>query len=165
MGRWADVEASEPDFAAAVRQRFDANKHKLLATLRADGSPRISGIETTWRGGDLWLGMMPGSRKLADLRRDPRLELHTSSEEADEADPGSWSGDAKVTGRAIEELDATRRGQILADSATGGFEPSEVPLFRVDIESVVRLTIGTPADHMLVELWRLGQPLQRTKRA
>ena len=39
------METADPAFAARVRARFDAHKHKTIATLRADGSPRISGIE------------------------------------------------------------------------------------------------------------------------
>ena len=45
MASWRDVEASAPEFAQAVRALFDAYRHKTLATLRKDGSPRISGIE------------------------------------------------------------------------------------------------------------------------
>ena len=60
-----------------MRARFDAHRHKILGTLRADGSPRLSGIETTFKDGELWLGMMPGSRKVQDLQRDPRLALHS----------------------------------------------------------------------------------------
>ena len=32
-----------PELALAVQRSFDAHIHKTLATLRADGSPRISG--------------------------------------------------------------------------------------------------------------------------
>ena len=45
MATWAAFEADQPTLAATVRDRFDARKHKTMATLRADGSPRISGIE------------------------------------------------------------------------------------------------------------------------
>jgi len=46
MVSWSEVEKAEPEFAARVRQSFESRKHKTIATLRADGSPRISGIET-----------------------------------------------------------------------------------------------------------------------
>ena len=59
--------------ATAVQAVFDAHKHKTMATLRADGSPRISGTEAPIREGEVWLGAMPGSRKVADLLRDPRV--------------------------------------------------------------------------------------------
>ena len=97
MARWERIEAEEPEFAARARERFDAGVHKTIATLRADGSPRISGIEASFLAGDLWFGSMPGARKAADLIRDPRFALHSASE-----DPPGWSGDAKLSGRAIE---------------------------------------------------------------
>ena len=60
MTRWIDLEQAEPEFAARVKARFTAHKHSTLATLRRDGSPRISGIETAFVDGDLIIGSMPG---------------------------------------------------------------------------------------------------------
>ncbi|HEY1567756.1 MAG TPA: hypothetical protein VGF68_12095 [Solirubrobacteraceae bacterium] len=48
MTAWRDVEVAEPEFAARVRALFDAHRHKTIATVRADGSPRISGIEAAF---------------------------------------------------------------------------------------------------------------------
>jgi hypothetical protein len=45
MTSFADLEAAEPELAGRVRAAFDAHGHEVLATLRADGSPRVSGIE------------------------------------------------------------------------------------------------------------------------
>ena len=58
MASWNDVSVVAPGFAVAVRVILDANKHKTLATLRKDGSPRISGIEVDFVDGELWLGAM-----------------------------------------------------------------------------------------------------------
>ncbi|MBW3601382.1 MAG: pyridoxamine 5-phosphate oxidase, partial [Actinobacteria bacterium] len=63
MGTWGEVTAAVPAFAEAVRARFDAHRHKVLATLRRDGAPRISGVEAAFADDDLWMGMMHGSRK------------------------------------------------------------------------------------------------------
>src|SRR6478609_7067060 len=76
MAAWKDVEQAEPEFAARVRRLFDAGRHKTIATLRADGSPRISGIECEFADGQLRFGSMANARKGADLRRDPRFALH-----------------------------------------------------------------------------------------
>jgi hypothetical protein len=48
MTRWQDFEQAAPEFAYRVRALFDARRHKTMATVRADGSPRISGIETVF---------------------------------------------------------------------------------------------------------------------
>jgi len=53
MAAWKDLEQAEPEFAARVRRLFDGGKHKTIATLRADGSPRISGIECEFADGEL----------------------------------------------------------------------------------------------------------------
>ena len=100
MATWSEIESAAPELAGRARAAFDAHKHKVLATLRRDGSPRISGIEATITDGELWLGMMPGSRKALDLRRDPRLALHSASDDPPD-DPTAWTGDAKLSGRAV----------------------------------------------------------------
>ena len=100
MAQFCDVEAEEPEFAARVRAAFDAHRHKFLGTLRADGSPRISGLEMAFVAGEPWLAGMPDSVKFADLRRDPRFALHSGSSE-----PDVWEGDAKLSGRAAEVTD------------------------------------------------------------
>jgi len=100
MVAWHEIEADAPEFAARVRALFQARKHKTMATLRADGSPRISGIETEIEK-QVTFGSMAGSRKLADLQRDPRLALHSPSVDPPEDDPGAWVGEAKISGRAV----------------------------------------------------------------
>ena len=61
MASFAEVESAEPAFAARVRATFDAHAHKVLATLRRDGSPRLSGIEMQFVAGEPWLAGLPGS--------------------------------------------------------------------------------------------------------
>ena len=101
MATWNDVEREEPAFATRVRALFDARKHKTIATLRADGSPRISGIEVEFTDGELTFGSMPAARKGADLVRDPRFALHGPTVDPPEDNPSGWPGEAKVAGRAV----------------------------------------------------------------
>ena len=163
MARWADLEQDEPAFAERVEARFGAQKHKLIATLRADGSPRLSGIELTFRDGDVWLGMMPGSLKGRDLRRDPRLALHTSSPDPDDDDPASWIGDAKIDGRAVEVTVAGEIARFV--DAQEQMPPGSFDLFRVEIERVGTVRVGDPPDHLDLESWTPGRGLRRTSRA
>jgi hypothetical protein len=100
MVAWREIETDAPEFAARVRTLFQARKHKTMATVRADGSPRISGIETGI-GDEVTFGSMADSRKLADLQRDPRLALHSPAVDPPEGDPGSWVGEAKIAGTAV----------------------------------------------------------------
>ena len=93
MATWNTFATEAPALAATVRTRLDAHVHKTLATVRGDGSPRISGTETELAEGDLWIGSMWQARKALDLRRDPRFALHSGSD-----DPPGWEGDAKLAG-------------------------------------------------------------------
>lgn len=146
MSSWAEIAAAEPDFATKVRSIFDAHKHKTMATLRRDGSPRISGIEMEFSDGEVFLGMMPASVKFADLQRDPRVALHSASEDPPTEDPASWTGDAKIAGRAIE------------------VHEEKFKKFRIDISEVVLIRVGRPADHLVVESWHPGRGLIRRER-
>ena len=162
MATWNEVTKAAPDLAAAVQERFDAHIHKTLATLRADGSPRISGIEASFRDGGLWLGMMPDSRKARDLQRDPRFALHSAT-----VDPKMADGDAKLAGRTVEVID-----QATIDWFAGqeGEEKGEAPpepfhLFRVDVEEIVLTTLGgDPPDHLVIETWRERRGVSRVER-
>src|SRR3954453_11152912 len=100
MTAWHDIEQAVPAFAQRVRALFDAHRHKTIATLRADGSPRISGIEASFVGGELTFGSMPQARKGADLRRDPRFALHSATVDPVEGSEALWPGEAKIAGRA-----------------------------------------------------------------
>jgi hypothetical protein len=158
MARWEDVATDAPEFAEAVRTLLDAGVHKTLATLRADGSPRISGTEASFVDGDLWFGSMWQSRKALDLQRDPRFALHSAS-----ADPPEWPGDAKLSGRVEEIADPARFEALRA--ARGGEAPSGPwHLFRADIAEVALVRLGDPPDHLVVESWREGRGLRRQER-
>ncbi|MCO5318512.1 MAG: pyridoxamine 5'-phosphate oxidase family protein [Microthrixaceae bacterium] len=76
--RWAELPGDASDLAAAVRERFEAHPHHVLATLHLDGRPRVSGTNVMFGPGTLWIGSMPGALKSLDLRRDPRCALHSA---------------------------------------------------------------------------------------
>jgi Pyridoxamine 5'-phosphate oxidase len=158
MANWEEIEAAAPELAARAKAAFAAHKHKLLATLRRDGSPRISGIEAELADGELWLGMMPGSRKALDLRRDPRLALHSASTDPPE-DPTTWPGDAKLSGRAVEVHDPE-----LLKRFAGADEPDGAHVFRIDITELVHTRVGDPPDHLVIDLWQEGKGRRRMQR-
>jgi hypothetical protein len=150
MANWNDVEREEPAFAARVRALFDARKHKTLATLRADGSPRISGIEVEFTEGELTFGSMPDARKGTDLVRDPRFALHGPTVDPPEGHPADWPGEAKVAGRAVlvGDLEGETPGQ----------------LFRAELDEVVLTRLTDAGDRLLIEVWQPGVPLRRIER-
>ena len=150
MASWRELEEAEPEFAGRVRRLFDAHRHKTIATLRADGSPRISGIEAQFVDGELTFGSMPRSRKGADLLRDPRFALHSASEDPPEGDPAGWSGDAKVAGRAV--LVGELEGEVSGQS------------FRAELDEVVVTGLNDAATLLVIESWRPGRGVTRVER-
>ncbi|MEN3356972.1 MAG: hypothetical protein V7637_954 [Mycobacteriales bacterium] len=160
MVSWADFTAVQPDLAGRVWALLAAHKHKVLATVRADGSPRVSGIEVDRKGDWLWLGSMPGARKARDMQRDPRFALHAGSPDPPD-DPAAWLGDAKLSGRAVEVTDAAEAEAYLAG---GEHPPGPAHVFRLDVSEVVLTRVGDPADHLVIEFWREGADLRRITR-
>jgi hypothetical protein len=158
MASFADVESEEPEFAARVRAAFDAHRHKVLATLRTDGAPRVSGIEASFTGGQLWLAGMPRSIKFTDLRRDPRMALHSGSDE-----PDTFTADAKVSGRAVAVTDPAELAAFAREAEVPA-EAQPFELFRVDLEQVVLTAISDAKDALLVTSWRPGRGLTTTRR-
>ena len=79
MASWSEVEAQAPELAGLAREFLDAHTHKTMATLRRDGSPRISGTETDHRDGEVYIGSMWQAVKALDLQRDPRFAIHSGS--------------------------------------------------------------------------------------
>ena len=146
MAAWKDVEQAEPEFAARVRRLFEAGRHKTIATLRADGSPRISGIECEFADGELRFGSMPGARKGADLRRDPRFALHGPTFHPLEGKEAKWPGEAKIAGRAVP-----------------GGEP-DGNLFLADIAEVVITRLNPEATMLVIESWTPQRGLRVTER-
>ena len=149
------MEAEAPGLAVLARGFFDARVHKTLATLRRDGSPRISATEIDFADGELWLGSMWRSLKALDLRRDPRFALHSGS-----VDPPDWRGDAKLAGRAEEVTDPERIAAINGEGAP----PGPTHLFRADIAELVVVHLGDPADHIIIESWHAGRGVERHER-
>jgi hypothetical protein len=151
LASWAQFEKDAPDLAAKVKALFDAKVHKVLGTLRQDGSPRLSGSECVFRDGELEIGSMFGALKAKDLQRDPRFSLQSGT-----VDPPDWQADARISGRMVEITDDAK-----VKAANGDDGPSH--LFRAEIREVSLVRLGPPPptggqpDHLVVESWSEGR--------
>ena len=155
MPSWKAIEQAEPEFAERVQRLFDAGRHKTIATLRADGSPRISGIECEFTDGELRFGSMTSARKGADLDRDPRFALHGPTFHPEEGKESEWPGEAKIAGRA------TPAGPVVTDDADNQ-EAGE--MFVADITEVVITCLNPEATRLVVESWTTERGLRRIER-
>jgi hypothetical protein len=158
MVSWQQFTTEAPDLAARVARRFSAHKHKTMATLRADGSPRLCGTEVEIVAGQLWLGGMTGNRRFVDLRRDPRLAVHSGSDE-----PDVWSGDARVIGLGVEITDPAEHDAYRAGLETE-VPPGPFELFQVDLTEAMVVRLDDAKEALIIESWRPGEPVRSVTR-
>ena len=132
---WSAFQEAEPGLAAAIQARFESHRHAVMATLRRDGAPRLSGMETPIRDGHLWLAMDIASRKTEDLRRDPRFSIHSAPDEEELS-----SGDARIEGRALP-ASQTDVALFVEGHRFPIDDPSTMALFTADVTRVVLVRV------------------------
>ncbi len=146
---WADFEHADPTLSRRVQARLESHRHTVLATLHADGSPRLSGMEAPIRSGHLWLAMTPGSLKAADLSRDPRYALFSAPDS--EALP---EGDARIEG-VVVPADAVQQAEFVAGHRHHIEDPSIMELYVALIGRVVLVRVA--GHSLLIESWTPGE--------
>ena len=162
MVAWSEFAAQAPHIAEVFVRRHTATGNLcLLATLRADGSPRISPMEPRLFEGHLVLVGMPGTSKFRDLARDPRFCLHTAT-----VDPHVGDGDAKLWGQVVTNHDE----EFQARWATDLFESSGFdlrgqkfdPFYVADITSASSLEMAD--NKLVITKWKPGQDEQTVEK-
>jgi Pyridoxamine 5'-phosphate oxidase len=147
---WSEMTESQPRLAALARERLIDPGVLLVATIRRDGTPRLSPVEPFVLDGDLWLSMMWQSTKARDLLRDPRILVHSVITSRDGAE-----GEVKLRGAARDEPDlAVQRRYAAAVGASLGWDPvpGRFHLFGVDIEQVTYIAYD-PSGDQHVAMW------------
>ncbi len=151
------------EFAEQLQRRFASDKHILIATLKADGSPRISGCEVTVINNEWWIGSMPGSRKSADMRRDSRIALHSAPQPAAE---GLTLGDAKISAMAEDRTGTEDQAvfiRVLTDERGTPPPPGRFDLFRLAIhDASVVVVDGT---ELVIDAWSLRDGRRTIRRS
>jgi Pyridoxamine 5'-phosphate oxidase len=155
---WHDLETAAPEIARLGKERLDQTRVALLATLRKDGSPRISPVEPYLSQGQLLFGAMSWSLKTRDLLRDRRCVLHSAI-----TGPDNGEGELKLYGRAVEVDDEIRAGcregwwpERAADAAT---------VFALYIEQAAFVSWDTAHGEMTVRRWSPGRGVSETSRS
>lgn len=152
MRPWADFAAEAPHLAAFGQRRLE-RRIAYLATIRADGSPRVHPVSPFIGGGCLAIYMEPTSLKAADLRRDARYALHCGVE-----DNEGGHGEFYVTGLAQEIADAGRRAEAVRWAAAAGYEPADRHVF---FELKLGYVLGTTYDEgPKRQRWRAGAAVE-----
>ena len=168
MASFADVENVEPELAARVRAILSSTINAVLGTIRRDGTPRLSGADAYFHNGELRIWSMPRARKGQDLRRDPRVAVHSipwDSRKLREGATDVGQADAKVSGTAVLASDA---GELSAFrtwlKGERGFEPpDDWDLFTIDIDALTVISVDN--GQLVVDRWSATDGRQTTRRA
>ncbi|HEX2381215.1 MAG TPA: pyridoxamine 5'-phosphate oxidase family protein [Acidimicrobiales bacterium] len=141
--RWADLEHDAPRLAERARERLVDPGVLLVATVRRDGTPRLSPVEPLLLDGDLWLSMMWQSRKAADLLIDDRILVHSIV-----TGPDGDHGEIKIRGRATPVDDPDLRKHYCDAVQSLGWRPVEpyFHLFVVDIGDMTSIRYAKSGD-------------------
>jgi hypothetical protein len=157
--RWSEMAERAPRLAEVGRQRLQSPGVVLIGTVRGDGTARISPVEPLLWDGDLWLSMLFGSRKAADLRRDPRILVHNIVTGRDGA-----AGEYKLRGSAVEAPPGPARdGYAEAVRTRLGWEPTpgRFHLFSIDIHDVTFIRYDDATGDQFVTRWPAGTEFVR----
>jgi hypothetical protein len=130
MATWDDFRRNAPEMAEQGRVLLYVHGVGLgyLATVRADGGPRVHPVCPVIAEGRLWTVVNPGSPKYRDLIREGRYALHSFS--AADSDDEFY-----VTGAAMREHDtAVRAAVVAASAATGVSTGDHDELFHLEVD-------------------------------
>ena len=142
---WRELETAAPAIARLGRERLDETSVALLATIRDDGSPRISPVEPCFARGHLIFGSMAWSPKTRELSRDPRCVLHSAI-----TGPDRGEGELKLYGRA------TAADEQVGKSCRDGWwiaAPDAAVVFDLDIEEAAFVTWDLQRGWMRTRRW------------
>jgi hypothetical protein len=155
---WRDFAAAAPEIASLGKERFDRVGIALLGTLRKDGSPRISPVETHLAAEHLVVGAMSWSRKAHDLLRDPRYVLHSAV-----CNPDAGESEFKLYGRA-EEVQNPEIRDLCPEAWWASRSPSDARVFSLDIEQAALVSWDIEHGEMKVTKWSLELGVSELKR-
>lgn len=156
---WSDIGHAQHRLARLGHQRLIDPGVVLVATIRQDGTARLSPVEPLVMDGDLWLSMMWQSAKARDLLRDPRVLVHSIITSRDGA-----GGEFKIRGTTRAENDpAIQRhyAGTVAGSLGWSPQPGRFHLFAVDISQVSFISYDTATGDQHVAMWPPGREFIR----
>jgi hypothetical protein len=156
---WSQLERQQPRLARLGAERLIDPGVLLIGTIRQDGTPRLSAVEPYVMDGALWLSMLWGSTKAADLLRDPRILVHSIITNRD-----GGAGEFKLRGKARSESDVTtQRSYADAVSQALGWQPvpGRFHLFEIDIEDVTYLRFDHATGDQHGARWPAGREFVR----
>jgi len=156
---WSEVERRQPGLARLGQRRLLDPGVVLVATIRGDGTPRVSPVEPFVLDGALWLSMLWHSRKAADLLRDPRILVHSV---VTSRDGGEGEFKIRGTARAEHNPDVQARYAAAVGASLGWTpEPGRFHLFAVTIGEVTFIRYDDASGDQHVARWPPAREYRR----
>jgi hypothetical protein len=155
---WNELELAAPEIAGPGRARLVETRVALLATLRRDGSPRISPIEPYFTERHLLFGAMAWTLKARDLERDARCTLHSAV-----SGPDAGELELKLYGRAVDADDGLRAA--CSEGWWIGKPRDSACVFWLDIDEAVFVTWDYEGGNMTLRRWSRKAGVRTTRRA
>jgi Pyridoxamine 5'-phosphate oxidase len=144
---WPAFAAQEPELAARGWELLaEEHGYVYLATVAPDGGPRLHPVAPIRADRGLFVAVMSRSPKLADIRREPRVALHTTVRPPDDEE-------FSIRGIAREVEGVEARAAAVAGARDGATLSDAMTLFELDL-----LEIGWAR-------WEQGHPRRMRWRA
>lgn len=135
MATWQTFAEQAPRLAAFTLNRFDddaTGRLTYLATIRADGSPRVHPVKVFVHDGLAYVFMWGGSPKSADLQRDPRFAIHAA------VTPNPFaSGELAMRGMAVRSPDDDEWARAAAAAPFAKPPGADAILFRLGFSHAI----------------------------
>ena len=147
MVTWAQFETAEPELAELGRGLLEQHQLAYLATVRADGAPRLHPVSPKIIEGRLYVCTPRSSPKAQDQIRDGRYVMHLL--------PGRNDDEFRLRGRARLITEPAELERILAEGPH--YFRIEDYLFEYDIEEAATaywVSVGQPGTYPVRRSWR-----------
>jgi general stress protein 26 len=147
MATWAQFAEAAPELATIGSELFEQHQLAYLATVRADGSPRLHPVSPKIIAGRLYVCTPRSSPKAADQLRDGRYVMHLL--------PGKNDDEFRVRGRARLVTERAELERVLAQGPH--YFRAEDYLFEYDIQEAATAyweNVGQPGTYPVRRSWR-----------
>lgn len=149
MASWSEFAAAAPEMAAIGEQLLERFHITYLATVRADGSPRVHPVSPFIVDGRLFVATPQGSPKARDQLRDGRYVIHML--------PGKDDAEFRIRGQATAVVDADERAMVIERGPH--FVHVDDHIFEYGIDEAATAyweKVGQPGTYPVRRSWRAG---------
>jgi hypothetical protein len=147
MATWSELAERAPEIAAVGQGLLERHGIAYLATVRADGAPRVHPVCPFVVDGRLIVATPQASPKARDQVRDGRYAMHML--------PGDDDAEFRISGRACAVGDGPQRARIFGEGPQ--FLHGDDYIFEYDIAAAASahwVRVGQPDTYAVRRSWK-----------